>query len=422
MRPPLPTSERGSVAIIAAITLPILIGFAGLALDGGRLYVHKTELQNAADACALAAARDLTPCGAGDPSCLAKAENSGLTVAQRNRFDFQGMAIGASQLTAADIKFSPTFDNPFSAGTAFKTRNGGADPTSRYAYCRPHQGGILLWFMEVLGFSTQSVDAYAVATLSPAQENCAIPLGVCMPSGSVASNPFALLHQGDWLSSKLDNSETGNFDWASFPNTGNGASAIADQLAGTGICNLPTLPIQVGKPGNMTSLNKGWNTRFGLYQGSYNVTSNAPDFTGYAYTPLSWSTMHDAYGGTAGSATNFKTARAQNLAYQGDAATGLSMSNGYQGITSAQHTQYGADRRLVIAPLVDCDAWRNNVSHQTTVLGYACVLMLHPMDGSGGNVYLEFRDDASSATSACATAGAVGGPGSSGPLVPTLVQ
>ena len=32
----------------------VLIGFAGLVLDLGRLYVNKTELQNAADACALA--------------------------------------------------------------------------------------------------------------------------------------------------------------------------------------------------------------------------------------------------------------------------------------------------------------------------------------------------------------------------------
>ena len=48
-------AQRGAVAIIVGLTLAVLVGFAGLAIDGGRLYVNKTELQNAADACALAA-------------------------------------------------------------------------------------------------------------------------------------------------------------------------------------------------------------------------------------------------------------------------------------------------------------------------------------------------------------------------------
>ena len=50
--------QRGAVAIIVGLTIAVLVGFAGLALDGGRLYVNKTELQNAADACALAASFD----------------------------------------------------------------------------------------------------------------------------------------------------------------------------------------------------------------------------------------------------------------------------------------------------------------------------------------------------------------------------
>eukprot|EP01034_Spumella_vulgaris_P046448 gene46448-biopygen39554 len=98
---PLPARrrQRGAVAIIAAIALPILIGFAGLALDGGRLFMQKTELQNAADACALAASRELTcdpAAGACAASFLINAENAGLTVAGRNRIDFQGSPLGAA--------------------------------------------------------------------------------------------------------------------------------------------------------------------------------------------------------------------------------------------------------------------------------------------------------------------------------------
>ena len=49
--------QRGVVLIILALTLAVLIGFVGLALDLGKLYVARSERQNSADACALAAAR-----------------------------------------------------------------------------------------------------------------------------------------------------------------------------------------------------------------------------------------------------------------------------------------------------------------------------------------------------------------------------
>ncbi len=69
--------QRGAVAIVVALTLVVLIGFAGLALDGGQLqlYVSKTEQQNGADACALAASYELT--GSPIPTAnFARAENA----------------------------------------------------------------------------------------------------------------------------------------------------------------------------------------------------------------------------------------------------------------------------------------------------------------------------------------------------------
>ena len=71
-------NQRGAVAVLVALMLVVLIGAAGIVLDLGRLFVAKTELQNAADACALAAARELAT-----PSTLAVltlAENAGITV------------------------------------------------------------------------------------------------------------------------------------------------------------------------------------------------------------------------------------------------------------------------------------------------------------------------------------------------------
>jgi Flp pilus assembly protein TadG len=52
-------NERGAIAIIVAIALPVFLGFAALAIDLSNLYVARNELQNAADAGALAGARIL---------------------------------------------------------------------------------------------------------------------------------------------------------------------------------------------------------------------------------------------------------------------------------------------------------------------------------------------------------------------------
>src|SRR5690606_40895732 len=54
-------NQRGAVAIMAAIVLLAMIGTAAFAIDIGRWFVVKNELQNAADAAALAGAGHLYP-------------------------------------------------------------------------------------------------------------------------------------------------------------------------------------------------------------------------------------------------------------------------------------------------------------------------------------------------------------------------
>jgi hypothetical protein len=56
---------RGQILPLYAIALPVLLGFLALALDGGKLFVTKIHVQNAADAAALGSSLDLGPCSAG---------------------------------------------------------------------------------------------------------------------------------------------------------------------------------------------------------------------------------------------------------------------------------------------------------------------------------------------------------------------
>src|SRR5262249_61443181 len=52
----LPLTRRGQALITVALTAIILLGFAGMAIDVGMMMLTRNELQNAADAAALACA------------------------------------------------------------------------------------------------------------------------------------------------------------------------------------------------------------------------------------------------------------------------------------------------------------------------------------------------------------------------------
>jgi hypothetical protein len=65
-------SERGAAGILVAVMLLVLIGAGALAVDTGQIYAEKAQLQNAADAGALAAAQRCHSAGTcTDPQALA---------------------------------------------------------------------------------------------------------------------------------------------------------------------------------------------------------------------------------------------------------------------------------------------------------------------------------------------------------------
>lgn len=49
--------QRGAIFVLTALMLPVFLGFMGFAYDFGNLYMHKSRLQNVADAAALAGGR-----------------------------------------------------------------------------------------------------------------------------------------------------------------------------------------------------------------------------------------------------------------------------------------------------------------------------------------------------------------------------
>lgn len=405
--------QGGAVAIVVAISLAVLIGSVGLALDLGKLFVAKTELQNGADACALAASRELTGT---NNNQLVIAEAAGMTAGTRNRVLFQSEPINVQE----DI--SVTFSEEFAGAYQPKGAFTGADVLRvRYARCTVERTDIANWLIEILNIlpgveiTDQRVQSTAVAGLRPAQTNCAIPVTICNNTPAYASAV-----RGTWLESVVgpQNSITGSFLWVDLSPPQGGGQELAQLLRGPGACSLPAEGAEIGQSGAISSLGNDWNSRFGVYQGGIRPEDAVPDFSGYAYTMQSWPSGFGAY-------TDFVGRRTSNAPYQGNAATGLNVRGTIQ--NSAFLRSSGSDRRLVIVPVVNCSEFGGG-SQYAAIRSWACVLMLHPINnsqgGGGGSprMYLEYLGAANDPASPCATLGLPGSADSVGPQVPVLVQ
>ena len=77
--------ERGSAAVIIAVSLSLLFSFTALAVDFGATYVTNANAQNAADSAALAAAHYL-PVSSGDASGMAQVKDVAVSYVEKNGF------------------------------------------------------------------------------------------------------------------------------------------------------------------------------------------------------------------------------------------------------------------------------------------------------------------------------------------------
>jgi Flp pilus assembly protein TadG len=414
--------QQGAVIVTVALVMLFLLGFMGIALDFGRLFIVKTELQTAMDSCALAAAQELD----GQSTSLTRAASAGQAAGNLNKVNLQSSTwSGKGQITSADI----TFKDASYVATSVPA-------SAKYAQCQHTQSGIGMWLLQSMGAfsgspanypSTQSVMALAVATRANAQTACPIPVAFKPVTGATAPNYG--LTVGQWVPLIMaQNAATGGqIGWANLDGTSSASETEAEMINSCGTKVGDTL----GTPGVQTSIADAWNYRFGIYKNTGNPAVNHPDFTGYAYTAANWPSQQSAYDGTPGSdptgtAQNFLTKR---LAFASCANTGTKVRgsnscesitgqtlNSFQklaapGNTTGGHRQYGTSRRLVLVPVINSAA---------KVIDYACMLMLQPLSIPMTTTQLEFRGNAGDPASPCTTSGLPGS--NAGPLVSVLVR
>lgn len=419
--------QRGAVAIMVGLSLLVLIGMVGLAVDSGQLYVNEDELQTAADSCALAAAQELTcQSGAGGGSIvtcaasfLQNAEAAGIYAAGKNKARLQSAAV---TVAAADVRFSTTLG----PNSGYQSRSGGANLNSRFAMCIARANGIAPWVMGVVGVGSANINATAVATLAPGQTFCsAAPMGICRIGAATAPNFGYTL--GQWITGSFTggnnaNSTTdvvGGFRWVDFTPSGGGTDEVREQLYGRSqVCGIK-VGDNVNEPGAKQGTKLAYNTRFGVYANASgeSVTTAPPDRSGYAYPNKAPGSPVIAVGTSAYS--DYVRRQGLNSVFTeteydmtGNTVTGVDVVS-----TAVQNATYGTDRRLVAVPVIACGGGTE------PILGMACVLMLNPMTkGANGTIYVEYRGNASDSSSPCRIVGGAGGPGNSGPLVPTLAQ
>ena len=168
-------SERGGIAIMVAILMVALLGFAALAVDVGMLYAERTQLRNGSDAAALAVAgkcaKDINDVECSTTSALAR------SLANGNAGD------GASNIQ------SLLLDKPNRTVTvAAAAQEPGKEPNR-----------VSLFFAGVLGYTSAEVSATSSVTWgSPRKGPAPFPVAfsICQVQGHVDGTLQLLQNHG----------------------------------------------------------------------------------------------------------------------------------------------------------------------------------------------------------------------------------
>jgi Flp pilus assembly protein TadG len=271
-------NERGAVSVIVAILLVTLLGFAAIAVDVGVIYSERAQLQNGADAAALALAQKCAK-DASDTDCSTTSALAG-SLANQNALD--GMSkVHSIELDKTGRKVSVT--------TSAKEK-GGAD------------NSVSLFFADVLGIPNKEVGTRSSATWgTPSKGPVILPLAIAhcklnIPAGG-ASGAEQVLEQ----SVNGCGGIPGGFGWMQTTSTKCSITATAGASSNSGIwfasdtgASVPSTcaAADFTQMNNQTVLLPLYDIATGTgSSGKYYIKGFAAfHVTGYHFASISWST------------------------------------------------------------------------------------------------------------------------------------
>jgi Flp pilus assembly protein TadG len=288
----------GGVAVMAALCLLAFVGIVSLAIDMGHLYTTRNELQNVADAAALAAAGNLMhDYGAGAVRDAIAAQQAALTVAQR-----QSQLSGQTAVADADRNdLSLIFGawdiykgNPATAwteigSTCSSDSNANAVKITIIRASGTVYGPVSNFFGGILGINTSQVSATAIAYLGYVNE---VPTGgvqvpLALPSTGTYS-PLASNGRTGWLARLFGPGEA----VASAPKTITFRDTGGSTVSVNSSKKIPTSPVAAldpnqgyfytpaANPSHNTVPDTIKNTIAKIYTPSLTGTSSVPVFVG----------------------------------------------------------------------------------------------------------------------------------------------
>lgn len=179
--------ESGSVAVITAICLVFLIGFVALVVDVGHLYSVRSELQNAADAAALAGARALFPIsGYPDATLIPLTDPPYCSLAVS-----AGRAAAASNQAGAVTNLATVTDDVQTGIWNWDAKTFALDATPSYDINAVRSTvrrdsvanqPVASWFAQILGIDSTPVNALSVAAVGYIKKPAGKVLPIWIPT------------------------------------------------------------------------------------------------------------------------------------------------------------------------------------------------------------------------------------------------
>ena len=265
--------ERGSILATSAVGMLAVLLAVGLGIDVSRLYLSKAELQNAADAAALAGVSGLN----GDPPGITEAADR--AVKEMNKYDFNKTGVSFPR---ANVLFAVNLDGPYmSEGAAF-----GSPANIRFVQVTTPELPVSMSFAAVVLGNSKNLSATATAGLS-------VPLNVICPwlpafVLDYADDPITSGRTYTFRLSPGDAVSPGNYQLLAPVHSG-GSGDREGMANGVNWCISTGQEVET-KPGITSgAIRQGINSRFDVYAAGMDPALSPPE------TNIAENITHDQY-------------------------------------------------------------------------------------------------------------------------------